>query len=85
MMSFLNNFAKDFLSSEGGGSSSGGMEKMMSEFSSYMKDSDGNPDMKNALDSVVNELLNKETLYEPMRTLKEEYPAWLESNWEKIS
>ena len=32
MMSFLNNFAKDFLSSEGGGSSSGGMEKMMSEF-----------------------------------------------------
>ena len=50
-----------------------------------MKDSDGNPDMKNALDSVLNELLNKETLYEPMRTLKEEYPAWLESNWEKIS
>ena len=41
--------------------------------------------MKGALDSVVSELLNKDTLYEPMRLLKEEYPAWLEANWDKIS
>lgn len=41
--------------------------------------------MKSAMDSVVNELLNKETLYEPMKTMREEYPKWLDENWEKIS
>ena len=40
--------------------------------------------MKGALDSVVNELLNRDTLYEPMRTLRDEYPPWLEANWDKI-
>ena len=41
--------------------------------------------MKSALDSVVNELLNKDTLYQPMATLRDEFPIWLEENWQKIS
>ena len=40
--------------------------------------------MKSALESVVQEIINKDTLYEPMKTLKEEFPPWLEANWEKI-
>jgi hypothetical protein len=70
---------------EGGADAPPGMDKLMSEFSNFLKDSEGNEDMKGALDSVVNELLNKETLYEPMKTLMDEYPIWLEANWEKIS
>ena len=40
--------------------------------------------MKTALESVVQEIINKDTLYEPMKTLKDEFPTWLENNWEKI-
>jgi hypothetical protein len=50
-----------------------------------LKDNEGNEDMKSALDSVVNELLNKDTLYQPMATLRDEFPIWLEENWQKIS
>jgi hypothetical protein len=46
-----------------------------------MKDSENNEDMKQALESVVSEIIKKDTLYEPMKTLKEEYPKWLEENW----
>ena len=69
--------------SEGG--EAPGMDKLMSEFTNFLKDSEGNEEMKGALDSVVNELLNKETLYEPMKTLMDEYPPWLEANWDKVS
>lgn len=89
MMNFLNNFAKEFMKGEGGAQGgepdSASMERMMNEFSKFLKDSEGNEDMKGALDSVVNELLNKETLYEPMKQMRDEYPVWLESNWQKIS
>lgn len=40
--------------------------------------------MKTALDSVVKEIISKDSLYEPMKTLKEEYPKWLEENQLKI-
>jgi peroxin-19 len=67
------------------GADGAGMDKIMAEFSKFLKESEGNEDMKSALDSVVNELLTKDTLYEPMKTLREEYPVWLEANWEKVS
>ena len=60
------------------------MDKLMGEFQSFLKESEGDDNMKSALDSVVNELLNKDTLYEPMKTLRDEYPKWLEENWQKI-
>ncbi len=61
-----------------------GLDKLMSEFQNILKDSDNNDEMKSALDSVVNELLNKDTLYEPMKALKDAYPEWLEQNWQKV-
>ena len=63
----------------------GDINKVMEEFSKFLKDSEGNEDMKSALDSVVNELLTKETLYEPMLVMRETYPPWLETNWDKVS
>lgn len=50
-----------------------------------MKDSEGNEEMKQALESVVQEIIKKDTLYEPMKSMKEEYPKWLEANWQKTS
>jgi peroxin-19 len=53
----------------------------MQEFTTFLKDAEGNEEMKSTLESVVQEIINKDTLYEPMKTLKEEYPKWLETNW----
>ena len=87
---FLKNFTKDMFSGGAGGQAgipgdAAGMDNIMNEFSKFLKDSEGNEDMKSALDSVVNELLTKDTLYEPMKTLKDEYPTWLENNWDKVT
>mmetsp|Transcript_27969 Transcript_27969/g.20945 ORF Transcript_27969/g.20945 Transcript_27969/m.20945 type:complete len:127 (-) Transcript_27969:30-410(-) len=61
------------------------MEKIMGEFSSFLKETEGNEDMKSALDQVVKDIVSKDSLYEPMRNLREEFPLWLEHNWSKIS
>ena len=37
------------------------------------------------LDSVVKDILSKDSLYKPMKVLKDEYPDWLEKNWENLS
>ena len=57
----------------------------MSEFSSFLKSSENNEEMKSALESVVQEIISKDTLYEPMKVLHDEFPNWLESNWDKVS
>ncbi len=86
LMSFMQNFTKDMLGGEGGGAGGpAGMDGLMNEFSKFLKESEGNEEMKSALDSVVNELLTKDTLYEPMKSLRDEYPNWLENNWDKVS
>jgi len=89
MMNFLNMFTKELLNPDGtskeGGAEDGGMDKLMSEFTSFLQNSEGNDDMKGALESVVSELLNKDTLYEPMKNMRDEYPLWLEENWDKVT
>ena len=57
----------------------------MKHFTSFLQDSDGNNEFKGALDSVVKDIISKDSLYEPMRKLRDEYPAWLEVNWDKVS
>lgn len=86
-MAFMKNFTKDIFGGdfERGSGGSAGMDNLMNEFTNFLKESEGNEDMKSALDSVVNELLTKDTLYEPMKTLRDEYPNWLENNWDKVS
>jgi hypothetical protein len=34
---------------------------------------------------VVKEIISKDSLYQPMKNLKEEYPGWLENNWQELS
>lgn len=86
LMNFINTFAKDILSKEGGEGAGGmDMDSLMNEFQTFLKESGDSGDVKSALDSVVSELLNKDTLYEPMKTLRDEFPLWLEENWQKVS
>lgn len=41
--------------------------------------------MKGVLDTVVKDIISKDSLYEPMKTLRDAYPEWLEKNWESQS
>ncbi len=49
-----------------------------------MKDSEDNEEMKSALESVVSEIIKKDTLYEPMKSLRDEYPKWLDAHGETL-
>eukprot|EP00350_Pseudokeronopsis_sp_OXSARD2_P003969 CAMPEP_0170556524 /NCGR_PEP_ID=MMETSP0211-20121228/17235_1 /TAXON_ID=311385 /ORGANISM="Pseudokeronopsis sp., Strain OXSARD2" /LENGTH=46 /DNA_ID= /DNA_START= /DNA_END= /DNA_ORIENTATION= len=46
------------------------MDKIMGEFSNFLKETENNEEMKNALDSVVKEIVSKDSLAEPMNQLK---------------
>lgn len=61
------------------------MEGLMSEFTKFLSENEENGDLKGAFDNILGELVNKDTLYEPMKLLKEKYPVWLEKNHETLS
>ena len=83
-MNLLNTFAKDLLSGDPN-QSDAALDSIMNQFSTFMKDTESNDELKEALESVVQEIIKKDTLYDPMKTLKDEYPKWLEENWQKCS
>ena len=72
---------------EGAGEAPPQMDEIFKQFTSFLKDQEGEGDssFKGALDSVVNEIISKDSLYQPMKNLKEEYPKWLEDNWQELS
>lgn len=74
---------------EGAGEAPPQMDEIFKQFTTFLKDQDGDGDgdgsFKGALDSVVNEIISKDSLYQPMKNLKEEYPKWLEDNWQELS
>ena len=82
-MSVLNNLAKNLMSGDPS-TSSQAMDNIMSEFNTFLNETENNEEMKTAMDSVVKEIISKDSLYEPMKSLKDEYPKWLEDNWQKV-
>ena len=62
------------------------MNDIFKQFTTFLSESGQEDDtFKGALDSVVTEIISKDSLYKPMKHLKEEYPQWLEENWESVS
>ena len=72
-MGMLNNFAKDMLSGEEGKSDEA-MDKIMNQFSDFLKESENDEGMKQAMEEIVGEIISKDSLYQPMKTLQKEYP-----------
>jgi hypothetical protein len=33
----------------------------------------------------VKEIISKDSLYQPMKNLKDAFPTWLEDNWQSLS
>ena len=64
------------------------MDQLFKQFTSFLKETEGgegDEGFKGALDSVVKEIISKDSLYQPMKNLKEAFPGWLEDNWQTIS
>ena len=82
-MNILNGFAKDLLKDDPAANNAA-MDNILNQFQAFMKDSEDNEDMKSALESVVSEIIKKDTLYEPMKSLRDEYPKWLDAHGETL-
>ena len=61
------------------------MNNIMKEFNSFLNETENNEEMKSSLDQVVKQIISKDSLYEPMKQLKDEYPKWLEEKWQTVS
>ncbi|KAJ3091289.1 Peroxisome chaperone and import receptor [Quaeritorhiza haematococci] len=60
----------------GGGIDDTMMENMMKELEGLMS----SPDFDNLFSGMMEQLVSKDLLYEPMKDLAEKYPLWLEEN-----
>jgi hypothetical protein len=65
-----------------GGPSDDQMNGLMNEFTKFLNEQGGDNEFKGALDSVLKDVMNKDSMYKPMLKLKEAFPQWLEQNWE---
>ncbi|KAL5208598.1 hypothetical protein ABZP36_033033 [Zizania latifolia] len=60
-------------------------DAMMEEFVKQFEEFAGAQDMESIVETMMQQLLSKEILYEPMKDIVEKYPKWLEDNKSKIS
>ncbi|KAG0267503.1 Peroxisome chaperone and import receptor [Mortierella polycephala] len=63
----------------------GSEEALMAEMMKQMEGMSEGGDFQNVLDGMMEQLMSKDILYEPMLDLKNKYPQWLEENKDKIS
>nr|XP_016502706.1 PREDICTED: peroxisome biogenesis protein 19-2-like [Nicotiana tabacum] len=62
-----------------------GSDPMMEEWAKQFEELAGSQDMESIVETMMQQLLSKEILYEPMREIGERYPKWLEDNKSKLS
>ena len=94
MMKMFSDMMKGGLGEDGGSGAPGsndGTAEMFKQFSQFLENSEKEfggeegGEFKGLLDSVVKDILSKDSLYKPMKIMKDEYPDWLEKNWEGLS
>ena len=70
--------------SQGEGPNDQQMNDIMKQFTEFLNQGDQSPEFKGALESVVKDIISKESMYGPMKLLKDKYPDWLEKNWQGL-
>ncbi|KAG0370806.1 Pex19 protein family-domain-containing protein [Gamsiella multidivaricata] len=60
-------------------------EALMAEMMKQMEGMAEGGDFQNVLEGMMEQLMSKDILYEPMLDLKQKYPQWLKDNKDKIS
>lgn len=68
----------------------GGSDDFMAEMMKYMQDAEGgglgnDEEMSKMLLGMMEQLTNKEILYDPMKELNDKFPDWMEKNKETVS
>ncbi|KAI5654903.1 hypothetical protein M9H77_32090 [Catharanthus roseus] len=62
-----------------------GNDAMMEDLVKQFEELAGSQDMESVVETMMQQLLSKEILHEPMREIGERYPKWLEDNKGKLS
>lgn len=62
-----------------------GDDKMMEDLVKQFEELAKSQDMESIVETMMQQLLSKEVLYEPMKEIGERYPKWLEDNKSKLS
>ncbi|KAJ8555611.1 hypothetical protein K7X08_013107 [Anisodus acutangulus] len=62
-----------------------GNDPMMEEWVKQFEELSGSQDMESIVETMMQQLLSKEILHEPMKEIEERYPKWLEDNKVKLS
>lgn len=62
-----------------------GNDAMMEEWVKQFEELAGSPDMESMVETMMQQLLSKEILHEPMKEMEERYPKWLEENKAKLA
>ncbi|KAF3340213.1 peroxisome biogenesis protein 19-2-like protein [Carex littledalei] len=60
-------------------------EAMVEEFVKQFEDLAGSQDMESIVETMMQQLLSKEILHEPMKEIAQKYPKWLEEHKESLS
>ncbi|KAJ4955906.1 hypothetical protein NE237_012689 [Protea cynaroides] len=62
-----------------------GKDKMMEDFVKQFEELSGSQDMESIVETMMQQLLSKEILHEPMKEIAERYPKWLEEHASGLS
>ncbi|PHT45493.1 hypothetical protein CQW23_14651 [Capsicum baccatum] len=62
-----------------------GSDPRMEDWLKQLEELAGSQDMESIVETMMQQLLSKEILHEPMREIGERYPKWLEDNKVKLS
>ncbi|GAA0176304.1 membrane traffic protein [Lithospermum erythrorhizon] len=62
-----------------------GNDAMMDDLVKQFEEMAGGQDMESIVETMMQQLLSKDILYEPMKEIADRYPKWLEDNKAKLS
>ena len=71
-------------SASSGGAFPGGGEDSLAKIMEQFKDLDQNPEFQNVMENMMQQLMSKDVLYEPMQEIRSKYPEWLRENEDKL-
>ena len=88
---FFNNFTQNMFK-EGGdggapndlGEGSEMIENLMKEFTGFIDDNKDDPQLKDTFDKMMKDVVSKDSMYPPMKMMREELPKYLEDNFETL-
>mmetsp|Transcript_8536 Transcript_8536/g.13460 ORF Transcript_8536/g.13460 Transcript_8536/m.13460 type:complete len:276 (-) Transcript_8536:97-924(-) len=68
-----------------GGAEGANEEEVMKKFSEQLQGLDNDPSMQGVMESMMQQLLSKEFLHEPLLEIAKKYPEWLDKNSASLS